>query len=67
MIEVPKLSYFSPDHYINPFTGKDYEESIQKAKEWALSNGVKLVAYYKQKTFGRSILVSYEEKNKDAN
>ena len=59
MIEVPKISYFSPNHFINAFTGKNYEESIQKAKEWALFSGVKLVAYYKQLAMGRSILVSY--------
>lgn len=67
MIEVPKISYFSPDHFIGAFTGKNYEESIQKAKDWALEQfgKVKLISYYKQKTFGRSILVSYQKENED--
>lgn len=65
MIEVPKLSYFSANHYIKPFTGKNYEESIQKAKDWAIEYSVKLVAYYKQEAFGRSILVSYQVSEND--
>lgn len=60
MIEVPKISYFSENHYIGAFTGKNYEESIQKAKDWALENRVKLISFYKQLCMGRSILVSYE-------
>lgn len=60
MIEVPKISYFSPNHYIEAFTGKNYDESIQRAKDWALGSGIKLVPYYKQVAMGRSILVSYE-------
>ena len=67
MIEVPKISYFSTDHFIGAFTGKNYEESIQKAKDWALASGVKLISYYKQQLLGRSILVSYTKEKEDEN
>lgn len=62
MIEVQKISYFSDAHYIEAFTGKNYEESIQRAEDWAKKNFglVRLVSYYKQICMGRSILVSYE-------
>ncbi len=69
MIEVPKISYFSPNHMITAFTGKNYDESIQKAQDWAVEHfgKVKLISYYKQKTWGRSILVSYSKENENGN
>lgn len=69
MIEVSKISYFSPNHLITPFTGKSYDESIQSAETWALENvgKVKLVSFYKQLCMGRSILVSYEEIHENGN
>lgn len=67
MIEVSSPAHFSPDHYIDAFTGKDYEDSIQKAKLFALESGVKLSAYFKQKAFGRSILVSYTRSAENEN
>lgn len=67
MIEVPRLSYFSPNSLITAFTGKNYEESSQKAQDWALQyfGKVRLISYYKQKAFGRSILVEYEKSNEN--
>lgn len=69
MIEVHKISYFSANHYINAFTGKKYDESIQKEKDWALEHlgKIELVSYYKQKTFGRSILVEYKRSDDENN
>ena len=62
MIEVSRISYFSPNHYISAFTGKTYDESLQKASDWQLENTgkIKLISFYKQICMGRSILVSYE-------
>lgn len=69
MIEVSKISDFASNHFVAPFTGKNYEESIQRAKDWEKQNlgKVRLVAYFKQTFMGRSILVSYERINTDGN
>ena len=61
MLQVSSLNDFSFNNLINGFSGKNYEEAIKAAEEWATREKKELVAYFCQKAFGKSILVSYKE------
>ena len=59
MLQVSSPRRFASEHFINGFSGKNYEEAIKAAEEWATREKKELVAYFCQKAFGKSILVSY--------
>lgn len=61
MLQVSSPNKFADDHFINGFSGKNYEEAIKAAEEWATRERKELVAYFCQKAFDKSILVSYKE------
>lgn len=60
MNQVSKITQFPENSLIASFTGKNYEEAIKLAGEWSGRTGATLLAYYEQKAFGKSILVSYK-------
>lgn len=63
MNKLSSPSLFNPDYRITYFTGKkNYDDALKEANEWAETNKVELVAYFEQKAFGKSILVSYRRK-----
>ena len=63
MIRISRTSEFDRELPIAYFCGKkNFDEAIREAREWAEQNGLDLVKYYEQKTFGRTILVSYRRK-----
>lgn len=65
MNKVSKIIQFPEDGLIAAFTGKNYEEAIKLAHEWAQRNNKELTFYYEQIAFGKSILVSYRKEDKD--
>jgi len=63
MNKLSSPSQFNPEYLIGYFTGKkDYDDALKEAGGWAERNKVELVAYFEQKAFGKSILVSYRSK-----
>lgn len=60
MIQVSSPSHFPEDAHIAFFTGKNYSDAIQAAKDEANRVGASLISWYEQKAFGKSILVSYK-------
>lgn len=66
MIQVSSPNKFPDGCHITFFTGKNIEDAIQLAKEWAEKNNIEAYSYYPQKAFGKSILVSYK-RNEDEN
>lgn len=60
MRKVSSPSHFPEDSYIASFSGKNYEEAIKLAGEWAQRNAIEMLSYYEQIAHGKSILVSYK-------
>lgn len=60
MRKVSSPSHFPEDSYIASFSGKNYEEAIKLAGEWAQRNSIEMVSYYEPLAYGKSILVSYK-------
>lgn len=65
MIQVSNPNQFPEDSHIASFTGKNYEEAIKLAGEWAQRNSIEMISYYQQIAFGKSILVSYKRNEVD--
>lgn len=60
MIQVSNPSKFPEDCCITFFSGKDVEDAVRMAREWAKERNIKVYSYYPQVVPGRSILVSYK-------
>lgn len=68
MIQVTSPNKFPEDGFIAFFSGKDYDDSIRLAGEWAVRDNTKLISYFPQVAHGKSILVCYKMKiNEDNN
>ena len=59
MIQVSNPNKFTGN--ITGFSGYNFTDACVKAEQWATRTNRELVAYYEQKAFGKSILVSYKE------
>lgn len=65
MLPVASPSQFPEDGLITFFSGKNLDEAIAKAIEWAEMNKIEVHSYYPQRAFGKSILVSYKKENEN--
>lgn len=48
--------------YIKSFTGENFADAVSQAHKWEENNGIKLLDYFEQQTFGKTILASYNIK-----
>lgn len=65
MIQIQNPKDFPENSLLGFFSGKNYEEAMKEAVEWAERLKVTLTHFYQQRAFGKSIIVGWRRPHEE--